>query len=97
MEIDNGTIERALPHHRRLYMDGNQWCAVGPWFQNLAIDKAGFGDTQSDAVANLNAARRENVSVEDFEVGGFCRRCTEWVAKGMEMDGCRDPACPCRG
>ena len=85
----------AMPIKRRLYMDGNAWCAVGPSFRNLAIDPAGFGDTQADAVANLNVVRHENVEVEDFEVGGFCRRCTEWVEEDCAMEGCRDPQCPC--
>lgn len=89
-------IETEPPHQRRLYMDGNQWCAVGPWFRNLAIDHAGFGNTQSDAVANLNATRRENLVVKDFEVGGFCRQCKDWVAEKQIMDGCRDPDCPCQ-
>ncbi len=80
---------------RRLYLDGNQWCAVGFGFQNLTINKAGFGDTQSEAVVNLNAARHENALVEDFVVGGFCSQCKDWVLEGQEMDGCRDPDCPC--
>ena len=81
---------------RRLYMDGNQWCAVPPLFRNLAIDPAGFGDTKVEAVASLNAARHEKKSVEDFEVGGFCRQCKDWVPEEQEMDGCRDPDCPCQ-
>ena len=88
-------IETALPPQRRLYMDGNAWCAVGPHFRNLAIDEAGFGDTQSDAVANLNAARHESAAVENFEVGEFCHQCGEWVPLGVSTDGCRDPGCPC--
>ncbi len=89
------TIEQALPPHRRIYMDGNAWCAVGPDFRNLAIDHAGFGVTPEIAVANLNATRRENSTIEDFEIGGFCRQCKEWVPEGAQMDGCRDPDCPC--
>ncbi|KKL62129.1 hypothetical protein LCGC14_2188310 [marine sediment metagenome] len=91
----NDTIETALPPQRRLYMDGNMWCAVGLHFRNLAIDDAGFGETQKEAVANLNTARRENNTVEDFEIGGFCRQCKVWVEDGLQMDGCRDPDCPC--
>ncbi len=87
--------EAALPPQRRLYKDGNQWCAVGLRFRNLAIDNAGFGDTQADAVENLNAVCHEKAKIEDFEVGGFCRRCTEWVEEGAQMCGCRDPDCPC--
>lgn len=90
------TVETTLPPQRRLYTDGNVWCAVGPQFRNLAMDKAGFGDTQAEAVANLNAARHESKAVEDFEVGGFCRQCTAWVQEEAEMDGCRDPDCPCQ-
>ena len=87
--------EIALPPQRRLYRDGNQWCAVGLHFRNLAVDRAGFGDTQADAVMNLNAARHEKAEVEDFEIGGFCRQCKEWVAEEDVMEGCRDPLCPC--
>lgn len=77
-------------------MDGNMWCAVGPHFRNLAIDVAGFGLTQEKAVAELNAVRRENKSVEDFDVGGFCRQCKDWVEADAQIDGCRDPECPCQ-
>ena len=83
-------IRPILP--RRLYRDGDQWCAVGPGF---SINYAGFGDTQAKAVANLNVARHEKVKIEDFKVGGFCRRCKEWVAEEDVMEGCRDPDCPC--
>lgn len=89
------TIERAMPRQRRLYMDGNQWCAVGPHFRNLAQDLAGFGDTQEDAVAVLNSVAHEKKRVEDFEVGGFCHQCKDWVPENETMDGCRDPNCPC--
>ena len=89
MTTDN--IERALPIKRRLYRDGNKWCAVGLSFRNLAIDKAGFGETQTEAVYNLNSF----LKVKDFEVGGFCRQCAEWVAEEDVMEGCRDPFCPC--
>lgn len=87
--------EKAMPFKRRLYMGGNQWCAVGPGFRNLAIDPAGFGDTQEAAVAELNATVGESAEVDEFEVGGFCRRCKEWVREDEDMDGCRDPDCPC--
>lgn len=88
--------ERALPSERRLYRDGNQWCAVGLRFRNLAQDRAGFGSTQEDAVMMLNTITRERHKVEDFEIGGFCRQCKDWVAEDQEMDGCRDPDCPCQ-
>lgn len=87
--------EIALPSQRRLFMDGDKWCAVGLRFRNLAVDLAGFGDTQADAVAGLNALSHEKTEVKDFEVGGFCRQCTEWVAEEDIMEGCRDPNCPC--
>ena len=89
------TISTALPPHRRLYMDGNMWCAVGPHFRNLAIDDAGFGETHEDAAAQLNIVRREDKAVEDFEVGRFCGQCKDWVAEEAVMEGCRDPDCPC--
>lgn len=73
--------EEALPRQRRLYMDGDMWCAVGPDFRNLAIDPAGFGKTEAEAVADLNSVRRENVAIEKFEVGGFCHQCGEWVER----------------
>ncbi len=88
-------IETAMPRQRRLYRDGNKWCAVGLHFRNLAIDLAGFGDTQVEAVSSLNTLSHEKSNVKDFEVGGFCRQCTEWVAEEDIMEGCRDPDCPC--
>jgi hypothetical protein len=33
--------------------DGNQWCATGPYFENLQESPAGFGDTKLDAMAGL--------------------------------------------
>lgn len=36
-----------------LEIDGNQWCAMPPWFTNLQESEAGFGDTCLDAMANL--------------------------------------------
>lgn len=82
----------------RLYMDGNMWCAVGPGFRNLALDKAGFGATKTGAVANLNGLHNrvsDKRPVEDFEAGGFCSQCKDWVAEETVMEGCRDPDCPC--
>ena len=87
--------ETALPPQRRLYMDGNKWCAVGPHFRNLQQDHAGFGDTKQEAVDDLNRRRCANDYVWEFEVGGFCRICKEWVPEGVTLDGCRDPNCPC--
>ena len=87
-----------MPSKPRLYMDGDMWCAVGPLFRNLAIDKAGFGTTKTGAVANLNGlyhSINDKRSVNEFEVGGFCSRCTEWVGEEEVMEGCRDPYCPC--
>ena len=83
----------------RLYRDGNMWCAVGPGFRDLALDKAGFGATKTGAVANLNGLLRlkEKRAVSEFVVGGFCSQCTDWVPEGLDMDGCRDPDCPCNG
>jgi hypothetical protein len=34
-------------------MDGDQWCATGPGFDNLAVSPAGFGDTTIGAMAAL--------------------------------------------
>ena len=68
-----------MPPQRRLYTDGDQWCAVGPHFRNLQEDAAGFGDTQVEAVASLNAARHETADVKDFEVGSFCHQSGRWV------------------
>lgn len=81
----------------RLYLDGDMWCAVGPGFRNLAVDKAGFGATKTGAVANLNGLNRlhNKRSVDGFKVGGFCWRCEEWVEEGEVMEGCRDFHCPC--
>lgn len=36
-----------------IFMDGNQWCAVGPGFRDLQQDHAGFGDTPVEAFADL--------------------------------------------
>lgn len=45
-------------HHLggEIYMDGNQWCVVGPGFRNLQQDCAGFGDTPVEAFAALAKA-----------------------------------------
>lgn len=80
----------------RIYMDGNQWCAVGRGFQNLAISQAGFGDTPEEAVAELANTTHKDLDVNNFEFGGFCSVCSEWAQDGALMDGCRDPGCPCQ-
>jgi hypothetical protein len=36
-----------------LYMDGDQWCAVGPGFRDLQQDDAGFGTTALEALTEL--------------------------------------------
>lgn len=36
-----------------LDLDGDQWCAKPPWFENLAEHPAGFGPTALDALADL--------------------------------------------
>ncbi len=77
---------------RRIYMDGNQWCAVGRGFRNLAEDRAGFGDDPEAAVRDLDP----NMNIEDFVSGGYCRVCKDWAPSDERMDGCRDPGCPCR-
>lgn len=33
----------------RIYMDGNQWCCVGPKFKNIQESASGFGDTAEEA------------------------------------------------
>lgn len=43
-----------------LFLDGNQWCAVGPTFENLAESPAGFGSTHGDALSNLRTAHRHD-------------------------------------
>lgn len=38
----------------RVYMDGDKWCAVyGPTFTNIQECPAGFGDTETEALAAL--------------------------------------------
>lgn len=37
----------------RLEMDGNQWCATGPGFENLQESHAGFAETALEAMAAL--------------------------------------------
>lgn len=34
-------------------MDGDQWCATGPGFRDLQLDRAGFGKTPVEAFADL--------------------------------------------
>lgn len=46
------------PHYAKhlggdIFMDGDQWCAVGPGFDNLQESPAGFGDTALEAFAAL--------------------------------------------
>jgi len=79
----------------RLYRDGNMWCATPHGFQNLAISLAGFGETQQTAVIDLQKHTRKTIAFDEFEVGGYCRRCREWVPEDVQRDGCRDSDCPC--
>lgn len=37
----------------RVFMDGNAWCAVTPYFVNLQESAAGFGATREEAIAEL--------------------------------------------
>ena len=39
-----------IAHGYHVFRDGSAWCAVGPHFQSLATDSAGFGDTPEAAV-----------------------------------------------
>lgn len=39
----------------RVFMDGNEWCAVGECFENLQESHAGFGKTPQAAIDELNA------------------------------------------
>ena len=39
----------------RIFLDGDQWCAVTEDFVNLAESLAGFGDTPVEALENLHA------------------------------------------
>lgn len=83
----------------RLYLDGNKWCAVGYGFTDLATCNAGFGDTQGEAIEDLkrqDGPTAMKLNDADFVVGGYCRRCKEWVPEGETPDGCRDPDCPCQ-
>ncbi len=52
----------------RLFKDGNAWCAVGCHFRDLAVDVAGFGDTQTEALADLNKHEREPTRLEGMVV-----------------------------
>jgi len=50
--------ETDAPHYASylggdIYMDGNQWCAVGPGFINIQKSHCGFGDTPVEAFAAL--------------------------------------------
>ena len=42
----------------RFYQDGTQRCAVRPDFVNLQESPAGFGDTDAEALAALEAAEK---------------------------------------
>jgi hypothetical protein len=56
-----GLTHADIAHGFHLFRDGADWCAVGPHFENLAISVAGFGKTQTEAVAtfceNLRASK----------------------------------------
>ena len=82
----------------RLYMDGNKWCAVHPHFIDLQKSHGGFGDTQQEAVDDLKSRVGDgwDCKIEDFEVGGYCKPCRDWVEEIAVMEGCRDPVCPCQ-
>jgi hypothetical protein len=47
------TTSAAPAEHIRLFLDGNQFCAVHPDFINLQESPAGFGDTPTEAVDAL--------------------------------------------
>ena len=68
-------------------MDGNAWCAVDRGFVDLATSPAGFGDDPEKAVLHLGREIHENLNLEDFETGGFCKQCSEWLADA--------DSCPC--
>lgn len=45
----------------RVFMDGNQWCAVGPAFIDLQQSPAGFADTPYLALERLTEAEGEDM------------------------------------
>jgi hypothetical protein len=60
-----------------LLRDGNSWVAVGPDFVDLQRSPAGFGDTQEEAVRELQHELRKQgwpdrrlPALGDFEVHG---------------------------
>ena len=81
--------------HCRLYKDGNMWCAVAWHFRDLGQDDAGFGETQEEAVADLQSRCKDRLKLEYFMVGGFCRRCKDWVQEDTSPEWCADHDCPC--
>lgn len=78
----------------QLFLDGNAWCAVGPYFRDLMQDHAGFGETQGDAVAELNEQRRDEKPLEIHDFIVVCPRCNAPNEWGSEPDGCEDFFCP---
>lgn len=58
---DGYVMYLACPGHGgptvRVFMDGNQFCAVKPDFDNLQESPAGFGETKEEAIQNLEKER----------------------------------------
>lgn len=52
-------IRPAVMFKPRLFIDGNQWCAL--YGDNLQDGVAGFGDSPFDAMANFDAAWVETI------------------------------------
>lgn len=62
----------AQPLGYRLYLDGDQWCAVANNFVNLAEFEAGFGSTPLEALASLLERQSHLILFGIWNVGGQC-------------------------
>ena len=45
-----------------LFKDGDQWCAVYADFKNIQESNAGFGDNQTDAMADLKSTSEPTIT-----------------------------------
>lgn len=51
----------------RIYLDGDQWCAVGPGFVDLQATRAGFGHSPLTALVQLLGEVRNSAAIIDWD------------------------------
>lgn len=84
----------------RLFLDGDQWCAVGPDFTNLQESPAGFGDDMEDAIAALSKQIGQPLEIRqfaiDFDHERRKRECDRYddCESGIGICWCLNPAAP---